>query len=72
MLSFTSHALRRMAQRGLSESDVEFAHAHPLGPTTPGNRPDTRRFTGRLPSGAVLEIVVAATDRRRIISVWPR
>jgi hypothetical protein len=70
MLHFAAHALDRVRERGISQSDVEFAWAHPASATVSGRRPDTRKFVGRTATGTDLIVVVAKDDRRRIITVW--
>ncbi len=70
MLQYAAHALDRVRERGISQTDVEYAWAHPATATEPGRRPDTRRFIGRTAAGTDLVIVVAENNRRRIITVW--
>ena len=69
-MEFAAHALDRVAERGVTREDVEYAWNRPMGATGPGARRDTVKFQGRLPSGRGLVIVVSKYNRRRIITVW--
>jgi hypothetical protein len=70
-LRYTSHALRRMQQRGIAADDVERAVNRCIGGPTPGNRPGTLVFRGpRLPaSSRHLKVVVDSAVGDLVISV---
>lgn len=71
MDGLTSHALERMAERGITENDIEYAMNHRMGYPEPGNRPDTMVVRGFARGGGILKIVVSAADEGVFVSaMW--
>jgi hypothetical protein len=71
MVVLSRHARARMAERGISLSELEHALAHQLVPPISGNQAGTVVLEGSLPGGlGILKIVVPAADHSRIVTVW--
>ena len=70
-MNFTTHALERLRDRGISEADVELALRWPLVPPTPGNSPDTVRWRGMATEGRILRVVTDSADHRKVVTaMW--
>jgi predicted thioesterase len=68
-LTISRHARQRMAQRGITQVEIEHALRHVLG-TQPGE-PGTIVVRGYAPNGDILKVFVRATDQDYIISaMW--
>ncbi len=67
MLGYSNHARQRMAERQISESDVENALAHATGDPVPG---DTDRIVvfGYASGHRILKVVLSG-DRQTVVSV---
>jgi Domain of unknown function (DUF4258) len=66
----TSHVRARMAQRGITEADINWALAHPVGAPRPGT-PGSIWVLGSTAGGRVLKVCVQAHDRDQVITaVW--
>jgi hypothetical protein len=69
MLRFSHHARGRMAERGISQKDVESA----LRRTTevrPGTGLGNLQVKGYDERGRLLEVVVRSDDREFVVTVW--
>jgi len=67
---YTQHALKRMAQRGISRREVEAVLAEPLIDRPSKDNPGCRIVTGR-PDGRKVEVVVVKDSKPpRVVSVW--
>jgi len=70
-LQWTRHSLERLAQRGITKEDVEYAINHPNGNKTPGQMGSVWVY-GHTGSGRILKVCVATDDPTRVITaVWP-
>lgn len=69
MPTYTRHARSRMAERGVSDADVERVLSAPIGAPQPANRPDTFVLTGFNLAGLPLKVVVDSADLSHVISV---
>jgi hypothetical protein len=58
-----------MAERGVSDADVERVLNAPIGAPQPGKRPDTLVLTGFNVVGLPLRVVVDSADLSHVISV---
>ena len=68
LLKFTHHAKSRMAQRGITQDDVESALSHLIGPADAG-QPGSIWLEGITPGGRRLRTCVDANDQSIIITV---
>jgi hypothetical protein len=69
---FTSHAEKRMLQRGIERSEVEEAIKNPSA-TMPGVRPKTVRIRKQMPDDRILQVVYKAKGKSTfliITAVW--
>jgi len=67
----TRHVLERMAQRGITEEDINLALDRPTGRTQPG-APGSIWTFGHATEGRILKVCVAADDKNRVITAaWP-
>jgi hypothetical protein len=57
-----------MAQRQITEEQVELILRRPIGDPFPGSRPDTLVYRGRL-GGRGLKVVVDSVDIERVVTV---
>jgi hypothetical protein len=69
-LRFTNHARRRLAERGVSEEQIQAVMRRPLSGPDPGSRPDTVVFSGHAEGVGMLKVVVDAVDRDLVVSVF--
>jgi hypothetical protein len=70
-LTYSKHARERMAEREVTEADVEAALAHPIGAPGPGE-PGTVWIRGYAVGGRILKVCVRADDHSYVITVaWP-
>jgi Domain of unknown function (DUF4258) len=68
---WTQHSLDRLAERGITKEDVEWALNHPTGSKLPGQIGSTWVF-GFTQGGRILKVCVATDDPTRVITaVWP-
>jgi hypothetical protein len=68
-LVYSAHARRRMAQRGLSETDVESVVAHPYR-TVRSRRSGNLIYFGRVAGEDVAVVVVPGTVPLRVVTLW--
>jgi hypothetical protein len=67
---FTDHALRRMAERQITESDVNLALNRPEGQPQPGSGVGNIVVTGIATGGRRLKVVCSAVGDRIISAYW--
>jgi hypothetical protein len=72
VIEFSDHALEMMAERGVTERDVEHALAHSTGPPRPGGRKDTLALTGLAEEGRPLIVVRSKHDWKIVTTYWER
>jgi hypothetical protein len=65
-LVYTDHAEYRLAQRGITKTDVEVALNRPIE-ILPGE-PGTHWVVGYAPEGRILEVCVRANDEASVIT----
>ena len=70
MPRFSDHVRRRMAERGVTEADINMALRRRHGTEEPGGRPDTIVVRGYAATGRSLTVVHDSADRERVVSVW--
>ena len=69
-IRYTDHARRRMAQRGITQQQVEAALARPDA-VRPADTPDARQFEKRLSKRRRITIVAVETsDAFRVVTLW--
>lgn len=66
-MEYSNHATKRMAERGITEADVEAALNHPTGPPVPGDNGRVVVF-GYAPGQRILKIV-RTPDKEVVVSV---
>ncbi len=70
-ITYSKHARERMADREVSDVDVEAALSHPIGDPAPGE-PGTVWVRGYAVGGRVLKVCVRADDTSYVVTVaWP-
>ena len=60
-----------MAERGITEVDVETALLQPIGDPSPG-QPGSVVLPGYAPGGRILKVCVQASDREHVITAYWR
>jgi hypothetical protein len=71
MPTYSEHARQRMAERDVTEVDVESVLAAPIGRPTAGNRPRRLVITGFDTNALPLCVVVDEADTDYVVSVLP-
>jgi hypothetical protein len=71
MPTYSEHARQRMAERGVTEADVEAVMALPIGSPSPGNRPGCVVITGFDTNALPLRVVVDEFDTGHVVTVLP-
>ena len=69
-MKYVRHALDRLADRGISEHDIELALRHPEGPPEPGSGVGNMVIVGAATGGRRLKVVCSAADRELVVSAW--
>lgn len=68
---YAKHAEDRLAERGITHEDVEWALSHPTGPPLPGE-PGSLWIRGFAAGSRILKVCVRADDREFVITAaWP-
>lgn len=70
-LRYSQHARDRMAERGITEIDVETALRQPIGNPLPGQL-GSIVIRGYAPGGRILNVCVRATDQDFVVTVYWR
>lgn len=68
-MPLTNHARQRMAQRGITEQDIDAVMRRPIRGPLPGSGPGTVVFVGSATGGRMLKVVVSAVDPTIVVSV---
>lgn len=68
-LAYTAHARRRMAERGLSEADVEDIVAHPYR-TVRSRSTGNLIYFGRVAGADAAVVVVPGSVPPRVVTLW--
>lgn len=66
---YTQHALRKMAERGIDEGDVEMALRHPIAVPQPGD-PGKVVIEGHAAGGRILKVCVLAADQEMVVTAY--
>ena len=71
MVRYSTHAQRKMAERGITEADVEAALSRPSRDPTPG-QPGTIWLWGFAAGSRILKVCVPTADQEYVITAaWP-
>jgi hypothetical protein len=71
VVRYSKHAREKMAERGISEEDVESALSRPSGNPTPG-QPGTIWLWGYAAGSRILKVCVPMADHEFVITAaWP-
>ena len=69
-MRYVDHARERLAERGISEHDIELALRRPEGPPEPGSGIGNMVTVGAATGGKRLKVVCSAADRELVVSAW--
>lgn len=70
-MELTDHVKKRMAERGITEGDIQWALRRRVGSPKPGE-PGSIWVMGQASGGRILKVLVASDDMSRVITAaWP-
>jgi hypothetical protein len=70
-MRFTRHALERMAERGITEAEIEAVLSSKDSTIAPGNSPDTYTAIGFAGTRRIKVVYYTTADDVAIITIYP-